>query len=182
MNLEKLGKIFRVMGFIVSNPYCEAPDVREFLGIAHEPDLSKEERELYSILSKLEREEYIYKLPIKREGSGGAQFKIKLSEKGFGFLTQLKSEKILPESFPIAEPEGLNEDDPKGEGLEKVLNVFSSEVYDIIEETIETIIADILLIKFENFGFKNQTKVINVINDSVKDIRDRVGQIAQIFF
>ncbi|MFO8017242.1 MAG: hypothetical protein R6U96_01285 [Promethearchaeia archaeon] len=182
MNLEKLGKIFRVMGFIVSNPYCEAPEIRDFLGIDHKSDLSKAERELYSILSKLEREEYIHKLPIKREGSGGAQFKIKLSEKGFGFLSQLKSQKILPEHFPTKEPEGLSKDDPKREGLEKVLNVFSSEIYDIIEDTVDEIIADILLIQFENFGYKNQTKVINAINDSVKDIRDRAAQIAQIFF
>ncbi|MGV9173263.1 MAG: hypothetical protein ACOC44_04455 [Promethearchaeia archaeon] len=182
MNLEKLGKIFKVMGFIVSNPFCETPDIRKFLKIDHEPDLSKAERELYSILSKLEREGYIYKLPITRKGSGGAQFKIKLSEKGFGFLTQLKSQKILPEHFPTKEPERLNQDDPKEEGLEKVLNVFSSEVYDIIEETVETIIADILLIQFENFGFKNQTKVINAINESVKEIRDRAAQISHIFF
>mgnify|MGYP006307001117 CR=1 FL=1 len=182
MNLEKLGTILRILGFIVHNPFCEAPDIRDFLGIEHEVQLTSEEKALYAILNKLEREEYIYKIPIKRQGSGGAQFKIKLSEKGFGFLTQLKSYKILPERFPTIETTRLTDEDPKAEGLDKILNVYAGEVYQIIEDTIDRIIEEVLLIHFENFGFKNQVKVINNINDSVKQIRDRTEQIAKIFF
>lgn len=182
MKLEKLGKIFSILGFIVKNPFCEAPDIRDFLGIKHESKLSKEEKRLYSILNKLEREEYIYKIPIKRQGSGGAQFKIKLSEKGFSFLSQLKSNKILPERFPIIEVERLKEDDPKNKGLNRILNVYASEVYDIIEDTVEQVAEKVLFIHFENFGLTNQTKVVNMINTAVSEIRDRTEQIAKVFF
>ena len=135
-----------------------------------------------AITNKLEKEEFIYKVRVKKEGSTGAQFKIKLSEKGFSLLLQLKSRKILPERFPTKKVEPLKPDDPKKKGLEKILRVYSGELFDIVLETVEKVIGDILKIQFENIPFQNQKEVVDTINLAVLNIRNKTSEIAELFF
>ena len=181
MKIDKISRILTVLGYLLKNPYCTAPEIRDFLGITNESPLSKEEKRLYAMLTKMEKEGYIFKIPIKRRGSGGPQFKIKLSEKGFGVLTQLKSYRILPERFPSKQHERLRVED-KEEALDRILKVYSGEIFDLILDGFEEILHDILKIRFENVPFRFQQEVIDIVNETVQKIRERTSEISQIFF
>lgn len=178
--LEKITKMLHILGYILTNPNCTMPEIRDFLEIKHEFKISPEEKELYSLVAKLEREEYIYKFPIKKKGSGGIQFRLRISNLGFVLLSQFKSK--LRDFFPME----LKKED----GLvsvveldfEKIIKVFGGEVYDIIEDTIEKILQDTLIIQFQNINFPQQQQIINSINRAASRIKDRTEQIAKIFF
>lgn len=202
MKLEKTSIMLNILGYVLANPYCSVPEIRDFLirdflDLKQQPKNQKlgekrfykvmskdqkkrEEKDLYRIIGNLEKERYIFKLPVKKKkGSGGVQFKLKLSEEGFGLLVQLKSNKILPEKFPTNKRESFPE---KEIGLNKVLNVYSGEVYDIVEATVEKILLDLLKIHFENISFPHQTEVVNTINRAVEKITEKTSEIAQLFF
>ncbi|MBD3340326.1 MAG: hypothetical protein GF353_14525 [Candidatus Lokiarchaeota archaeon] len=186
MKLEKILYILKILEFILSNPLCSAPEVRDFLGITHKKNLSKKEKRFYAILTKLENEGYISKIPIEKKGSGGAQFKIKISEKGIDFFSKLKAANILEKNSLeniqekyLLVPKG----DDKPSNLEKILKVFSSEIFDIVlEEIVEKIMRDVIEIRFENIEFDKQQQIIDIINDSVRKISNRTFEIVNIFF
>ena len=91
MNLEKLIKSFTILEFISSNPNCRAPDIRDFLGILHTTKPNNEEKEFYQILTILDRDGYVLKLPIVKLGSGGAHFSLSVTAKGKELLTQIEN-------------------------------------------------------------------------------------------
>ncbi|MHA1271878.1 MAG: hypothetical protein ACTSQS_00425 [Promethearchaeota archaeon] len=205
MNLEKIAKTLIILNYILHNPHCQAPEIRDFLKIKHTPTLTKEERDFYALLSKLEKERYIFKLPIKKKGSGGAQFNLKITEKGYNLLHELKSKRILPDHFPVKQhiiivekqdSDELEQIDRQIKKKEKkkeitdektknyfnsVLKIFSSEVFDIIFDLLQNIMRDNLKIDFETLEFSIQNKIINEINEAVDSIKNKTSEIAKIF-
>jgi len=207
LKLEKIFNILNILKFIQVNPNCTIPDIKKFLirdyfdvfrselpeeelkeleneeifyKLFKKKDKQKAEKDLYRILKNLSKEGYIYKIPIKKKGSGGAQYKLTTSLKGRQLLTQLKTSKILSTDFPTIESPPLDKRD-KEIGLEQILQVYSGELYNTVDVTVEKVL-DNLRIKFENLELPNQQFYINIINQAVSKIRKTTGEIAKMFF
>lgn len=174
MNLEKFLKTFTIIEYISSNPNCRAPNIRDFIGIIHSSKPNKEEKEFYQILTDLDRDGYILKLPIIKLGSGGAHFSLSVTGKGKDLLTQIEqfSSKSLKDKgrYP--------EDKSRNIMLDSMLRLFSSESVDVIFDLIQEIMGDV----FENAPIQYQEELINKINESVSKISNKASEIAKSFF
>ena len=178
MKLGKAIKMLEILKYIHVNAKCKAPDLRDYLGIIHTNPPTKEEKELYALLNDLSKENYIQKIEIKRIGPGGAKYVFKISDAGSKMLAHLRDYKLLSRGVSFSE---LDEK-AKELSLERMLRVWSSELFDIVLDTVETVMSDILKINFENFAFLNQKEVIEVVNLAVLNIRNRTSEIARAFF
>ncbi len=174
MNLEKLIKSFTVLEFISSNPNCRAPDIRDFLGILHTTKPNKEEKEFYQILTILDRDGYVLKLPIVKLGSAGAHFSLSVTAKGKELLTQIEnfSSKSLKDKgrYP--------EDKSRNIMLDSMLRLFSSESVDVIFDLIQEIMGE----EFDNAHIQYQEELINKINETVSKISNKASEITKSFF
>ena len=177
MHLKTIDRIFNILGFILNKPNCTAPEIRDYLGIKHKGALSNEEKQFYALLKKLEKEGYLFKISIQKKGSGGAQFRLRLSDMGFSFLSQIRSMKFFLTKYPSSDLEK-----EKSDGLEKVTRVYASEVFDIILDAIERVVYDTLLIHFENLPFSSQKEVVDTVNNAAERIKNKTSEIAKIFF
>jgi hypothetical protein len=174
MNLEKLIKTFTILEFISSNPNCRAPDIRDFLGIIHSSKPNKEEKEFYQILTNLDRDGYVLKLPIRKMGSGGAHFVLTLTGKGKDLLIQIEDFS----SKSLKDKGRYSEDKSRSIMLDSMLRLFSSESVDVIFDLIQEIIGE----EFDNAPIQYQEELINKINESVSKISNKASEIAKSFF
>ena len=174
MDLKTIVRIFNIFGFVLNKPNCTAPEIRTFLGIKHEPNLSKEEKRFYALLTKLDKEGYIFKQMVKKKGSGGAQFRVQLSEKGFSFLSEIKSNKFFFSTFNKDSFDLLLERE-KEFGLELILRIFSSELVDILENLVATIMKEVLGIDFfKDINYAKQVQIIKFINEIIAKPEDEI--------
>ena len=67
-------------------------------------------------------------------------------------------------------------------GLDNILRLYSSELFDIVFDTTEKVMRDFLKISFENIALMNQQEVINAINESVKGISNKTKEIVYLFY
>ncbi|KKK95079.1 hypothetical protein LCGC14_2676400, partial [marine sediment metagenome] len=65
--------------------------------------------------------------------------------------------------------------------LERILRLFGSDIYNVIESALETIIEDLFKISIENIDYKKQMEVVDIINRAVKSIQEKTSEIATIF-
>lgn len=174
LDLESIFKMFKILEYIISNPYCQAPEIRDFLGIIHLSNPNKEEKEFYKLLSKLNNDGYISKVPIKKKGSGGAQFNLIILKTGAELLSRLKdffSKKLEDKGqYPDLKAKQIV--------LGSMLRVFSSESVDVIED----LVRDLLGESFNDASYKIQQEIIDKINKSVEKIRDKALEITKSFF
>jgi len=178
MDLEKILKRFTILEYISTNSNCRAPEIRDFLGIIHSSNPSKEEKEFYQILNKLDQDGYALKLPIRKVGSGGAHFALILTGKGQKLLTQLKDFS----SKELRDKKRFSDVKSKSIVLSSMITVFSGEVFDIILDLIQEVMGEEFDIDFDSLVIDQQNEIIDKINGSLLKVRDRVSQIAQSFF
>ncbi|MHA1148787.1 MAG: hypothetical protein ACTSR8_11165 [Promethearchaeota archaeon] len=81
--------IIKILRFIDKYPKCIVPNIRDSFGIAHSEPPSKEEKNLYKIISSLSAQGMIEKRKIKKREPGGAHFYLVLKDLGSKFLTQI---------------------------------------------------------------------------------------------
>ncbi|KKM86881.1 hypothetical protein LCGC14_1274540 [marine sediment metagenome] len=177
MKLDRAIKVLEILKYIHVNSLCIAPEIRDYLGIVHESPPSKEEKGLYNILSELYRGGYIEKIPVKRKGPGGPKFNFKISNNGSNMLAHIRDYDLLTKG------KSFSELDKKVQllSLKRILRLFSSDIYNVIESALERIIGDLLKIQFEKFDYKMQMEVVDIINGAVKSIQERTSEIATIF-
>ena len=174
MNLEKIIKTFTLLEFISSNPNCRAPDIRDFLGIIHHSQPDKKEKEFYQILSNLNKEGYVLKLPIKKLGSGGAHFALTITGKGKDLMNSIQKFS----SKKLKDKGKYSEDRTKNIMLDSMLRLFSSESFDVIFDLIQEITEH----AFDNFQIQEQEELINKINEAVSKISNKASEITESFF
>ncbi len=177
MKLDRAIKVLEILKYIHVNSSCIAPEIRDYLGIVHKNPPSKEEKDLYNVLNELDRGENIEKMPIKRKGPGGPKFKLKISNKGSNMLARIRDYDLLTKG------KSFSELDKKIQllSLERILRLFGSDIYNVIESALETIIEDLFKISIENIDYKKQMEVVDIINRAVKIIQEKTSEIATIF-
>jgi len=177
MKLDKAIKVLEILKYIHVNSPCQAPEIRNYLGIVHENPPTKEEKDLYNIINDIHKGGFIEKIPIKRKGPGGAKYTIKIMDSGSTMLARIRDFELLTHG------KSFSELDKKVQSLslERMLRLFGSDVYNIIELTLERIIEDLLKIQFENIDYKKQNIVVGWINSAVEKIRDKASEIAMVF-
>ncbi len=177
MKLDRAIKVLEILKYIHVNSPCIAPEIRDYLGIIHERPPSKEEKDLYNVLSELHRGEYIEKIPIKRKGPGGPKFNFKISNDGSNMLARIRDYDLLTKG------KSFSELDKKVQllSLKRMLRLFGSDIYNVIESALETIIEDLLKIQFEKIDYKKQMEVVDIINGAVKSIQEKTSEIVTIF-
>ena len=177
MKLERAIKVLEILKYIHVNSPCIAPEIRDYLGIVHENPPSKKEKGLYNILSDLHRGGHIEKIPIKRKGPGGPKFNFKISSKGSHMLARIRDYDLLTKG------KSFSELDKKVQllSLNRMLVLFGSDIYNVIESALEMIIEDLFMIQVENFDYKKQMEVVDIINGAVKSIQEKTSEIATIF-
>jgi len=89
MKLSSLFKLIQVLKYVKLNPDCVTPEIREYLQIAPSDPPTQEEKDLYKIISALQREGYLEKHSIKQRKLGGPHFSLKMTEAGEAFLDSL---------------------------------------------------------------------------------------------
>ena len=177
MKLDRAIKVLEILKYIHVNSPCVAPEIRDYLGIVHENPPSKEEKNLYNVLNELHKGGHIEKIPIKRKGPGGPKFNFKISNNGSNMLARIRDYDLLTKG------KSFSELDKKVQllSLERMLRLFGSDIYNLIESALETIIEGLLNIPFENIDYKKQMGVIYTINGAVKSIQEKTSEIVTIF-
>ncbi len=177
MKLDRAIKVLEILKYIHVNSPCIAPEIRDYLGIVHENPPSKEEKDLYNVLNELNRGGHIEKISIKRKGPGGPKFKLKISNGGSNMLARIRDYDLLTKG------KSFSELDKKIQllSLERILRLFGSDIYNVIESALETIIEDLFKIHVENIDYKKQMEVVDIINEAVKSIQEKTSEIATIF-
>ena len=89
MVLKKLLNIVKILGFIDKNPNCSVPRIRDYLQIQHLEPPSQDEKNLYKIITLLNKNEFINKDVVKKRELGGAHFTLEITPSGQNFLKQL---------------------------------------------------------------------------------------------
>ncbi len=174
MLLDRFFETFKILEYVSSNPNCNAPIIRDFLGIVHLSNPKKEEKEFYQLITKLNDDGYLFKVPIKKLGSGGAQYSLTLSRKGVETLTRLRefSSKTLREKgrYPEAKSKKIM--------LDSMVKLFNSESFDIIFELIEELLGE----RFKDATYAEQEPIINKLNECVAKLGVKASEIAESFF
>ncbi len=174
MQLNKFFETFMILEYISSNPNCSPPNVRDFLGIVHLSKPKREEKELYQSITKLNEEGYLFKVPIKKVGSGGAQYSLTLSRKGVETLSRLRefSSKTLRDKgrYPEAKSKRIM--------LDSMVKLFNSESFDIIFDLIEELLGE----RFKDATYAEQEPIINKLNECVAKLGVKASEIAESFF
>jgi len=192
MNLEKFFKMFKILEYISSNPYCQVPNIRDFLGIIHFSKPNVDEKELYHLVSKLDKNGFISKVPIQKVSSGGSQFNLIIQKKGSLILTQLKQFS----SAKLADKGQYSEKKTKDIMLASMVKMFMSESVTILFETVQEIISTLHPINleiskkqmskeeiFETITtIEQQKEIINKINEVILKIGNKTAEIAESFF
>ena len=117
---------------------------------------------------------YIEKIPIKRLGAGGAKYIFKITESGSKQLARLRDYKLLTRGVSFSELDSK----AKEMSLNRMVNVFKQESYDIIEDLIDYATKS----KFDMAPYDIQKDIIDRINAAVKRITDKTNEIAESFF
>ncbi len=177
MKLDRAIKVLEILKYIHVNSPCIAPEIRNYLGIVHENPPSKEEKDIYNILNELHKGGYIEKISIKRKGPGGPKFNFKISDEGSNMLARIRDYDLLTKG------KSFSELDKKVQllSLDRIIRLFGSDIYNIIESALETVIEDLLKIQFENIDYKKQMIVVDTINEAVENISIKAREIATIF-
>jgi len=177
MKLDRAIKVLEILKYIHVNSPCIAPEIRNYLGIVHENPPSKEEKDIYNILNELHKGGYIEKIPIKRKGPGGPKCNFKISDEGSNMLARIRDYDLLTKG------KSFSELDKKVQllSLDRIIRLFGSDIYNIIESALELVIEDLLKIQFENIDYKKQMIVVDTINDAVENISFKAREIATIF-
>ncbi len=89
MKIERLSRIIKILIFIKENLDCVVPNIRDFFNITPSDPPSQNQKELYKILSYLERIGYIEKSYFKKRDKWGAHFSLRITQLGLDFLGQL---------------------------------------------------------------------------------------------
>jgi hypothetical protein len=192
MNLEKFFKMFKILEYISSNPYCQVPNIRDFLGIIHLSKPNTEEKELYHSVAKLDKYSFISKVPIQKVSSGGRQFNLIIQKKGSLILTQLKQFS----SAKLADKGQYSEKKTKDIMLASMVKMFMSESVTMLFETVQEIISTLYRINLETSKklmskeeifetittIEQQKEIINKINEVILKIGNKTAEIAESFF
>ncbi len=106
MKLEKSFLAIRVLKYIMNNPNCTIPQIRDYFGIESFNPPQREEKNLYKVISYLDNDEFIAKIDNPSMSSRGAHFFLEVTQKGTDTISAFKelfldlpSDQIRPEDL-----------------------------------------------------------------------------------
>ncbi len=81
----------RVLKYILDHPNCTVPQIRDDFGIGHLKPISRQEKDLYKVVSYLHLNRFINKVENNPISSGGAHFYLKSTQKGMNLIYSFKT-------------------------------------------------------------------------------------------
>ncbi|MFX1340524.1 MAG: hypothetical protein ACFFDK_18085 [Promethearchaeota archaeon] len=90
MKLEKSFLAIRVLKYIMNNPNCTIPQIRDHFGIESFNPPQREEKNLYKVISFLDNDGFIAKIDNPSMSSRGAHFLLKVTQKGTETISAFK--------------------------------------------------------------------------------------------
>lgn len=90
MRIKNFFLTLRALKYIQNNPNCTIPQIREFCGIKNSTPPSREEKDLYKIVSYLANKAYIKKITNKYMQPRGAHYFLKVTPKGSDIFSSFK--------------------------------------------------------------------------------------------
>ena len=164
MQMKKLFDKFRILKFLQELPHSITDDIKKHLKVIPEKPPSRTEKDLYLLISSLEKSRLIQKCPIKEMRPGGPRFTLVLTDDGIEFLKMIQSILInLANNRENSMKETFSSQADMKDLLEELSDILDAMIYSIFEEVSMEITDDKASVK---------SKISQIKIEALKQIKD----------
>ncbi|MHA1292311.1 MAG: hypothetical protein ACTSQJ_06550 [Promethearchaeota archaeon] len=166
----------KVIKYIIDNPRCTVPQIRDSFDIMHSNPPSLEEKDLYKVIRYLERAELIEKINNTKIRPGGAHFFLRVSQNGSRAYLSLKKifSDVQLDIFKLSSTFG-NKNNIRYEDLSTEFSILTKNVLnELIQEFLDELPLD-----SRRFLRSKRPKLNNILDKSHKKLQEKVSNIIE---
>ena len=174
MKFDNFFQATRVLKYILFNPNCTIPQIRDYFGVKHSNPPSSEEKNLYKLISYLDNSGFIVKKDSASILHRGAHYFLKGTQKGSQTIKKFKkcfSE--IPLNFAFQSFDLSEKDKVK---IEELSTDFSKFSYGILNSLMQGLL-DELTLDARRFLRSKRPKINKIIEKCHMRFRDKVSNI-----
>jgi len=170
MKLENFTLGIRVLKSIENNPNCTIPQLKDNFGIESLNPPSKEEKNLYKVISFLSNQGFIDKIDNPSISHRGAHYYLKITPKGSQLLSDIKVD-LIPEKYNLTVKKSIEQEEISSISIE-----FSRNSYKIINNLLQGLLNE-LPKDSRLFLSANRSKIKSLIEKSHAQLQEEYSRI-----
>lgn len=177
MKFNNFFKATRILKYILINPNCTIPQIRDHFNVKRSNPPSSEEKNLYKLISYLDNSGFIVKKDSASILSRGAHFSLQGTQKGSETIKKFKkSFSDIPLNFAFQNFDLIEKDEGKIEELSMDFSKFS---YNILNSLMQGLL-DELPLDTRRFLRSKRPKINKLIEKCHTRIQDKFSNIIDI--